>query len=111
LKHEEIQKRALNSSEDDEICLPWKRLVQWEKDWWYKTKNLVAQSPKENEPNNPPWSLKNFQENLEFLSALGGKTSQSEKPVIPKLLLKNKNTPCPSSGKISADEAGLLKEK
>jgi len=39
-KHEFIKDRALRSKEgqDIDICVPWKRVVQWERDWWNKHK-------------------------------------------------------------------------
>jgi len=126
LKHKVIQERAVNASEDDEISLPWKRLVQWEKDWWYKTKNLSAQKPKENEPKNPVWSLKNLFQGLNFLSAFGRSTSQPEKSTS-RSLQKNESTSCtpsliesvlnqpikeiPQLAKDLCDKVGSLEEK
>ena len=41
-KREFIKDCALNSSEGQEISVPWKRPVQWQKDWWNKHNSIFA---------------------------------------------------------------------
>ena len=67
LKHEVIKMFALNSPEGQEISFPWKRVVQWERDWWNKHKPIFAEGVQEQLS---PEDSENFE--IELLSFLRG---------------------------------------
>lgn len=68
LKHQVIQQCATLSSENDKIAFPWKRVLQWQKNWWNKYKATLSQDG----------NLKDFANEFDFLEMLRGKGEESE---------------------------------
>jgi len=72
LKHQVIQQCATLSSEGDKIAFPWKRVLQWQKNWWNKYKATLSQE------SSAGLSLKDFANEFDFLELLRKRNPESD---------------------------------